>query len=47
MLSVGLYKVEEFETKVLDLVTNTTDQEFRAGLDPVLKYKIVDIVPET
>ena len=45
MLSVGLYKVEEFETKVLDLVTNTTDQEFRAGLDPVLKYKIVDIVP--
>ena len=44
-ISVGLYKVEEFEEKKLDLVLNTTDLEYRAGIDLVLKYKIIPPLP--
>ena len=34
-------KVNEFDVENIDLYDYTTDLEERAGLDPILKYRII------
>ena len=39
-LKFGLERFDESETRVLDLLLNTTDPEYANSIDPVLKYRI-------